>query len=207
MGLSIFIPAGTLYYEQAWLYLTIFFGGVLIITVYIFIKDKNLLQSRLKVGSIAEKRKVQKIIQGIASIGFIGMYIISGFDQRYQWSDLPKWLWVFSDVMLISAMIFIFIIFKKNTFLSATIEVKEHQQIVTNGPYSIVRHPMYSAAILLFIFTPLALDSYWALLTLPLMIMVLVLRSLDEERVLNEELKGYIDYCKKVRYRLIPYIW
>ncbi|MCX6304001.1 MAG: isoprenylcysteine carboxylmethyltransferase family protein [Bacteroidetes bacterium] len=207
MGLSIFIPPGTLHYNQAWYYLVIFFGGALIITVYVFINDKNLLQSRLQVGSMAEKRRAQKIIQGIASAGFIGMYIISGFDQRCKWSDVPGWLWIFSDALLISAMILLFVIFRKNTSLSATIEVKEQQQIVTDGPYSVVRHPMYSAAVLLFLFTPLSLGSYWALLTLPLMIMVLILRSLDEEKVLREELHGYTDYCKKVRYRLIPCIW
>jgi protein-S-isoprenylcysteine O-methyltransferase Ste14 len=207
MGLSLFLPAGTLYYNQAWWYLAIFLGGVIIITLYIFVNDKNLLQSRLKVGSIAEKRKVQKIIQGFASLGFIGMFIISGIDRRYQWSDVPEGLWVFSDLMIISAMTILFIIFRKNSFLSATIEVQEQQHVVTNGPYAIVRHPMYASALLLFIFTPLALGSFWALLSLPLMIIVLVLRSLDEEKTLNAELTGYQDYCNKVRYRLVPYIW
>lgn len=207
MGLSIFVPAGTLFYKQAWWYMAIFFGGVIIITIYIFIHDKNLLQRRLKVGSVAEHRNAQKIIQGIASFGFIGMYVISGFDHRYQWSDLPGWLWVIADAILILTMILLFIVFRKNTFLSATIEVQEHQHIVTDGPYAIVRHPMYSEAILLFVFTPLALGSYWALFTLPIMIIVLVLRSLDEEKALTEGLPGYEEYCRKVRFRLIPYVW
>ena len=207
MGLSIFVPAGTLYYNQAWWYVTIFFGGITIITVYIFINDKNLLQSRLKVGSVSEQRKNQKIIQGLASLGFIGMYIISGFDQRFHWSDLPSWLSLSSDIMIIIAMVFLFIIFRKNTFLSATIEVKSNQYVIADGPYAVVRHPMYSAAILLFLFTPLALGSVWALLTLPLMMMVLVLRCLDEEAALKSDLVGYKEYCNQLRYRLIPYIW
>jgi protein-S-isoprenylcysteine O-methyltransferase Ste14 len=207
MGLSMFIPAGTFFYYQAWWYLSIFFGAVTIITVYIFINDKNLLQSRLKVGSMAEPRSVQKIIQGLATIGFTGMYIISGLDHRFQWSDLPGWLWVFSDVMVMSSMAFMFIVFRANSFLSATVEVQEQQHVVTTGPYAVVRHPMYLAAILLFIFTPLALGSFWALTTLPLMVLVLVLRSLDEEKALNEQLDGYKEYCMKVRYRIIPYIW
>jgi protein-S-isoprenylcysteine O-methyltransferase Ste14 len=207
MGLSIFLPAGSFCYIQAWWYMAIFFGAVSIITVYIFINDKKLLQSRLKVGSIAEHRNVQKIIQGIASVGFIGMYVISGLDHRFQWSHLPDWVWIFSDLMLILTMTGFFIVFKKNTFLSATIEVQKHQYIVTDGPYSIVRHPMYSAALFLFLFTPLALNSYWALLTLPLMFTVLVFRCLDEEKVLKEEIPEYSVYCKNVTCRLIPFIW
>jgi len=207
MSLSLFIPAGTVSYGQAWWYLAMFFAGVLIITIYIFIYDKNLLQSRLKVGTMAERRNAQKIIQGIASIGFIGMYIISGFDYRYHWSDVPAVLWIFSDAMIILSMALMFLIFRKNSYLSATIEIQEQQQIVTDGPYAIVRHPMYSAALLLFVFSPLALGSYWALLTLPLMTFSLVLRCLDEEKVLTDELIGYSAYCIKVKYRFIPYIW
>jgi len=97
--------------------------------------------------------------------------------------------------------------FKQNTYLSATIEVKEQQRTVTTGAYALVRHPMYSAALLLFVFSPLALGSFWALVCLPLMILVLALRSLDEEKALKEELEGYIEYSKKVKYRLVPYIW
>jgi protein-S-isoprenylcysteine O-methyltransferase Ste14 len=207
MGAAIFLPAMTFFYTQAWCYLAVFFGGVAIITIYIFMHDKQLLQSRLKVGSLAENRLAQKVIQGVASICFIGVYIISGFDHRLGWSAVPLWLWIFADVMLVVVMMLFFIVFRKNSFLSATIEIQGNQHMITDGPYSIVRHPMYSVAMLLFAFTPLALGSFWALTTFPLMILVLVFRCVDEEKVLSTQLDGYRNYCKKVRYRLIPFVW
>ena len=207
MGLAIFLPAKTIYFEQAWWYLAIFFGGVIVITVYIFINDKSLLKSRLKVGSVAEQRMAQKVIQGFASVGFMAMYIVSGYDHRYSWTVLPDWVWIFSDGMLVVIMGLLFVIFRKNTYLSATIEVQEHQQVISDGPYALVRHPMYSVALLLFVFTPLSLGSFWALLSLPLMILVLMLRCLDEEIALKKQLAGYEDYCKKVRYHIVPWVW
>jgi protein-S-isoprenylcysteine O-methyltransferase Ste14 len=207
MSLALFLPAGTIHFTQAWWYLAIFFGGVVTISIYIFINDKHLLQSRLKAGATAEKRKVQKLVQSIASIGFIAVYIIAGFDHRYHWSDVPLWLSMFSVAFVMLAMLLFFLVFKTNTYLSATIETQKEQQVISNGPYAIVRHPMYSAALLLFMFTPLALDSYWALLSFPLMVVVLILRSIDEEQALKEELQGYEEYCKKVKYRLIPFIY
>jgi protein-S-isoprenylcysteine O-methyltransferase Ste14 len=207
MGLAIFLPAGTFSYPQAWCYLAVFFGGVTVITVYIFINDRSLLQSRLKVGATAEKRTAQQIIQAAASIGFIGMYVVSGFDRRFGWSCTPGWLWIFSEVMLAITWALFFTVFRKNTFLSATIEVQAHQRIVTDGPYAVVRHPMYSAGMLLFLFTPPALGSYRALLTFPLMFLVLALRCLDEEKALKAELPGYEDYCHRVRWRIIPGLW
>jgi protein-S-isoprenylcysteine O-methyltransferase Ste14 len=207
MGVALFLPAYTLHYLQAWIYMGVFFGGVSIITVYIFVYDKQLLQSRLKVGSMAEPRKAQKVIQAIASLGFIGMYIISGFDYRFQWSEVPQWLWLASDAMLLVAMMMLFLIFRKNSYLSATIEVQRGQHVVTDGPYGVVRHPMYSMAMLLFVFGPLALGSYCALTILPVMLLVMMLRCLDEEKVLSSELQGYEAYCRKVHYRMIPFVW
>jgi protein-S-isoprenylcysteine O-methyltransferase Ste14 len=207
MCLAIFLPAGTIRYNQAWYYLFIFFAGIIVITIYIFINDKRLLQSRLKAGATAEKRPLQKWVQGLASVGFIALYVVSGFDHRYQWSHVPSSLVITSDILLVFTMLFFFIVFKKNSYLSATVEVQQDQTVVDDGPYSIVRHPMYSTALLLFIASPLALGSYWALLTLPVMVLVLALRSLDEEKALKKDLPGYSDYCKRVKYRLIPFVF
>lgn len=102
-----------------------------------------MLQSRVKAGPLAEKRRVQKFVQGIASIGFVAVYIISGFDHHYRWSDVPSWLSVFSDVFVILAMLLFFIVFRKNSYLSATIETQEAQHVISDGPYGMVRHPMY----------------------------------------------------------------
>jgi len=207
MGLALFVPGGTIHYGLAWWYLIIFLGGVLFISGYIYINDKRLLQSRLKVGSVAEQRKVQKLVQAIAGMGFIGIYVIAGFDYRYHWSNMPLVISIISDGFIILTMVFFFAVFKMNTYLSATIEVQKDQQVVDRGPYAIVRHPMYSAALLLFVFTPLALGSYWALTAVPLMIAVLVVRAIDEENALKKELAGYAEYCKKVKYRLIPFLF
>jgi len=207
MGLAIFLPAGSFNFPQAWWYLVIFFGGVVFISIYIFINDKHLLQSRLKVGSAAEKRKVQKWVQGVAAIGFIGMYILAGFDRHFKWSNVPLWLSIVSNFFVLFSMILFFLVFRINSFLSATIEVQGGQHVISDGPYAIVRHPMYSAALILFMFTPLSLGTYWALLMFPLMIAVLVLRSMDEEAALKQELKGYEDYCKKVKHRMIPFVY
>lgn len=207
MCVMLFLPAKTFEYLQAWIYIIIFFASILIITIYIFIKDKQLLKSRLKVGSVSEKRISQKIIQGFASAGFIGMYVISGFDYHYKWSHIPNFLWISADVMLTIAMLFMFLVFKFNTYLSATIEVQNNQRVITNGPYRFVRHPMYSAAILLFFSTPIALGSFWALIVFPLMLTVLIFRCIDEEKLLINQLNGYKDYCLKTKYRLIPFVW
>ncbi|MGZ3879927.1 MAG: methyltransferase family protein [Flavisolibacter sp.] len=207
MCLAIFLPAGTIHYIEAWFYLLIFFAGVIVISIYIFINDKRLLQSRLKAGAAAEKRLFQQWVQGLASVGFLGMYLLAGFDHRFQWSHVPPWLIFIADVMLVIAMLLFFIVFRKNSYLSAVVEVQKGQRVINDGPYGVVRHPMYSAALLLFAFSPLGLASFWALVTLPLMILVLVLRSLDEEKALKSELPGYSEYCRKVRYRLIPWIF
>jgi protein-S-isoprenylcysteine O-methyltransferase Ste14 len=207
MCLDIFLPAGSIYYPEAWSYLAIFFAGIIGISVYIFRNDKALLQSRLKVGATAEKRPFQKGVQAVASLGFIGLYAAAGFDHRFRCSQVPQWVVVASDVMLMFTMLLFFIVFKKNSYLSAVIEVQKGQKIIDDGPYGLVRHPMYSAALLLFAFSPLSLASYWALLTLPLMFIVLVFRYLDEENLLKNELPAYNDYCSRVRWRLIPLIF
>jgi len=207
MYLAIFLPSGSIYYPEAWSYLAIFFAAVIGISLYIFRNDKALLQSRLKGGATAEKRSLQKLVQAVASLGFVGLYIIAAFDHRFHWSHVPQWVVIAPDLVLLFTMLLFFIVFKKNSYLSAVIEVQEGQKIIDDGPYGVVRHPMYSAALLLFCFSPLSLASYSALLTLPLMFMVLVLRCLDEEKLLKNELPAYNDYCSRVRWRLIPLIF
>jgi protein-S-isoprenylcysteine O-methyltransferase Ste14 len=207
MCLAIFLPAGTIHYPEAWSYLAIFFAGVIGISIYIFRNDKALLKSRLNGGATAEKRSLQKVVQAVASLGFLGLYIIAGFDHRFHWSYIPQWVAIVSDVALVFTMLLFFIVFKKNSYLSAVEEVQEGQKVIDDGPYSIVRHPMYSTALLLFAFSPLSLASYWGLLTLPLMFTVLVFRCLDEEKLLKNELPDYNEYCSRVRYRLIPFLF
>ncbi len=207
MALALFLPAGTMRWAQAWVFLTIFFGGSGFITIWIFLRDKPLLASRLSAGPTAEKRPAQKVIQGFASIGFLAMLLLPAFDRRFGWSAVPDWLSIPAMVAVAVAMLLFFIVYRANSFLSATIEVQGGQRVVSDGPYAIVRHPMYSAALLLFLATPVALGSWVGLAALPVMLPALVFRALDEEAMLRKDLAGYGEYCMKVRYRLVPFLW
>lgn len=207
LGLALFLTAGTLHWVQAWCWLALFFGGCILITVYIYRNDKALLLSRLKAGPAAEQRTRQKILQGIASLGFAALFIVPGFDRRFRWSEVPAGLVITALGFVAVSMVLFFIVYRANSFLSATVEVQGGQRVVSDGPYAVVRHPMYSAALLLFLATPLALGSWSALLALPVLTLALALRALDEEALLRVELQGYDDYCRKVRFRLVPYIW
>ncbi len=207
LGLALFASAGTLNYWQAWVYLAVFSICVVAITVYLGFKDRRLLESRLNVGPAAERQPVQQVIQGFASMFFLAIYIVAGLDRRFGWSDVPGWLSAIADLAVVLGLYIVFRVFRENTFTSAIVEVADQQRVVSSGPYAIVRHPMYSGALLMVLFTPLALGSWVALpMVLPLVI-VIVLRLLAEERFLSAGLAGYDDYRRRVRYRLLPGVW
>jgi protein-S-isoprenylcysteine O-methyltransferase Ste14 len=207
MGAAIFLPFGSFAYAAAWVYLIIFFAGAFVITIYLFVFDKHLLQSRLAAGPIAEPTASQKLIQAVAGLAFIAVYVVSGFDYRYGWSTVSRPICFLSDALCLVAFGFLFFVFKQNSFLSATIEVQEKQQVISTGLYAIVRHPMYTGASVLMLFTPLALGSFWGLIPSVALVLVIGVRAMDEERQLSAELPGYAAYCEKVKYRLIPYIF
>ena len=207
MGLVTFLPFGGLAYTRAWIYIGVFFGSSFIITIYLFLFDRSLLQKRLSVGPLAEPSVTQKIIQTAAGVLFLGIFAISSIDAKFQWSGAPVALAYISDMICLAAFVFLFYVFKQNTFLSATIEVQEHQHVVSTGFYAIVRHPMYSGALVLLLFTPLALGSFIGLLPAVCLIVVIAFRAIDEERNLAVNLSGYKEYCQKVKYRLIPYVF
>jgi protein-S-isoprenylcysteine O-methyltransferase Ste14 len=207
MAASILLPFGKLNYPLAWLYLTIFFACVLVITLYLFFFDQHLLKSRLAAGPVAEPTLTQKLIQSAAALAFIGIYVVSGFDHRYRWSIVPEPISLVSDTFCALAFVFLFYVFKQNTFLSATIEVQDRQQVITTGLYAVVRHPMYTGAIALMLFTPIALGSFWGLAPAMILAVVIGFRAIDEEHKLSADLIGYKEYCTKVKYRLIPYIF
>ncbi len=207
LGLALFASAGTFNYWQAWVYLAVFSACVVAITVYLGFKDRRLLESRLSVGPAAETQRVQQVIQGFASLFFLALYIVAGLDRRFGWSYVPAWLSVLADIVVVLGLFIVFLVFRENTFTSAIVEVAEQQRVVSSGPYGVVRHPMYSGALLMVLFTPLALGSWLALpMVLPLML-VIVLRLLAEERFLGTGLAGYEAYRQRVRYRLIPGVW
>jgi len=194
-------------YPQASIYLGVFFISVLFITGYLFLFDKHLLQSRLAVGPAAEPTITQKLIQSVAGLTFISIYILSGFDHRYRWSIVPQPISYVSDALCALAFVFLFFVFRQNTFLSATIEVQDKQHVISTGLYAIVRHPMYTGASILMLVTPLALGSFWGLIPSLILVLIIGIRSVDEEHQLNAELPGYPAYCKKVKFRMIPYIF
>jgi protein-S-isoprenylcysteine O-methyltransferase Ste14 len=207
MGLLLFVPAGTIHYWQAWVYLAIFAGASLLISLYLLKKDPALLKRRMSGGPTAEKETTQKIIMLFASIGFIALLVVPALDHRFGWSVVSPSGVVAGDILVAIGFYFIFLVYRENTFTSATIEVAENQKVVSTGPYALVRHPMYASALLYLIGTPLALGSYWGLMAFVSMISFLVWRLFDEERFLAKNLAGCTEYQKKIPHRLVPYIW
>jgi protein-S-isoprenylcysteine O-methyltransferase Ste14 len=207
MGLLLLVPARTVHYWQAWMYLSIFFAASALTTAFLVRRDPGLLERRMRGGPTAEKRPVERLIMAFTSIGFIALLVVPALDHRFGWSDVPVLAVAAGDALVAVGFYFIFLVYRENTFTSATIEVAEGQKVVSTGPYAIVRHPMYASALLYLVGTPLALGSYWGLLPLVAMLPFLMWRLFDEEKFLAEQLPGYLEYQKKVTHRLVPGIW
>jgi len=154
-----------------------------------------------------KEKEPQPFIIRILSLLSMLTYLIPGFDYRFHWSAVPVGVVIAANAVVVIGYIFIFYVFKKNSYASTVIQVEEKQPVITTGPYAIVRHPMYTGLLLMFLFTPLALGSYWALIFSFLFIPTIIFRIRKEEEVLRRDLPGYADYCMKTRYRLIPVIW
>ena len=204
VGLLLFVPAGTPRYWQAWAYLTVFFVASGAITRYLMLNDPALLRRRLRGGPSAEKETSQKIIMFFISIGHVALLVVSALDHRFGWSRPPAFLTIAADVLISLGLYIVFLVYRENSFSSATIEVAGDQRVISTGPYAVVRHPMYAGSFLYLLATPLALDSWWGLLAVAGMAPFFVWRLFDEERVLKEKLPGYADYCLRTRWRLIP---
>ena len=207
LGLTIFLPAWTLDYWQAWIVVAVFFACTLAVTVYLMKNDPKLLERRVKAGVGAEQEKSQNIIQAFAAVAFIALFVVSALDHRFGWSTVPPYLVALGDILIVVGFYLVFLVFKENTFASGTIEVGAEQCVVATGPYALVRHPMYVGALVMLVGVPLALGSLWGLLAIIPMTLVLVARLLDEEKFLSKNLAGYSDYQSKVRCRLLPLIW
>jgi protein-S-isoprenylcysteine O-methyltransferase Ste14 len=207
LGLLLFTSAGTIRYWQAWVYLAIFAAASLLISLYLIRNDPALLQRRMSGGPNAEKQTTQQVIMYFVSIGYIGLLVVPALDHRFGWSVVPLPVVILGDILVVIGLYFIFLVYKENTYTSATIEVAEGQKVISTGPYALVRHPMYASALLYIIGTPLALGSYWGFLALAFMVSFLIWRLFDEEKFLTKNLPGYAEYRKKVHYRLVPYVW
>jgi protein-S-isoprenylcysteine O-methyltransferase Ste14 len=207
LGLLLFGAAGTMRYWQAWVYLSLFLGASLLTTLYLMRKDPALLERRMRGGPFAEKEATQRLIMAFTSLGFIALLVVPALDRRFGWSSVPVYGVVAGDVLVAVGLYLVFLVYRANTFASATIEVAVEQKVITTGPYAVVRHPMYASASLYTFGTPLALGSYWGFLALAAMMPFLIWRLVDEEKVLARNLPGYTEYQQRVRHRLVPLIW
>lgn len=207
MASLLFAAAGTLDYWQAWTFLAVYFTASLAITLYLMKEDPALLSRRMSGGPFAEKEPAQRIIMSFASIGFIGLLVLPGIDHRLAWSNMPVYVAVVGDVLIMFGWLGIFFVFRENSFSSATIELAADQRVISTGPYALVRHPMYAAALVMLLGMPIALGSWWGVLIIVAIIPALIWRLLDEERFLASHLPGYTAYQGKVRYRLVPLVW
>lgn len=203
MGLALFLPAGSFRFWQAWILWSIFSVLTLFITAYFSKKDPGLLSRRMNV----KEKEPQPLIIRVLSILAMLTYIIPGYDFRYHWSSVPLWLVIAANVMVFLGYVLIIIVFKENSYASTVIQVEEEQQVIDTGLYAMVRHPMYLGLLIMVLFTPLALGSYWALFFAVLFIPMNVFRIRKEEAMLLQGLPGYKEYLLKTRYRLIPFIW
>jgi protein-S-isoprenylcysteine O-methyltransferase Ste14 len=207
MSALIFIPAGTLEYWQAWLFLTGYFAASAIVSLWLMRHDPALLERRMRGGPFAEGEASQKIIMTVVSIGFIALLVVPGLDRRYGWSEMPGAVAILGDALLLLGWSGIFSVFRTNSYAAATIQVASDQRVISTGPYSVVRHPMYAAALLMFLGIPISLGSWPGLFVLLAVLPALAWRLVDEERLLLRDLDGYADYQRKVRWRLVPFVW
>ena len=204
IGLFIFLPAGSFRFWEGWIYAVVLLIPLVTILRYLVKNDPELLKRRMR---LKEKETKQKLIVGISRIPFILGYLIPGLDYRFNWSDISPALVIIANIIVFIGYWLVFLVFRENSYTSRIVEVEKGQRVITTGPYAVVRHPMYSGIILMYLFTPIALGSWWALLIFGFTPLVLILRIFNEEEVLKRDLEGYKEYCQKVRYRLFPYVW
>ena len=199
-----FLPAGTLAYWEAWGYLAILFIPMLFVLFYLLKNDPGLLARRMKT---REREAEQKLIIKLSFIPFLLAFLLPGFDKRFGWSNVPVGMVVMADILVLLGYGIVFLVFRENRYASRVVEVEQEQTVISSGPYAMIRHPMYLGSLLLYILSPLALGSYWAMIPAILIIPVIIARIRNEESVLARDLSGYQEYMQKTRYRLIPGMW
>ena len=204
IGVIFFLPAGTLAYWQAWVYLGIIFIPMLFVLVYFLRVDPHFLERRMR---MREQEQAQKKIIALSTVFLLLAFLLPGLDRRLGWSQVPVWLVILADGLVLLSYGLVFLVFRENRYASRVVEVEDQQQVISSGPYSLVRHPMYLAVGVMYLVSPLALGSWWALIPAAAILPVLVFRTLNEEKVLQRDLPGYTDYMQRVRYRIIPAVW
>jgi protein-S-isoprenylcysteine O-methyltransferase Ste14 len=204
LGALLFIPAGSLRFWQGWAYMAISFVPGLFAFTYFYKHDPQLIERRMQ---FREKVREQKRIMTFVYIAWLVAFVLPGLDHRFGWSHQPLWITIFSQAVVFGGFATTLWVAKVNRFAARTIQVEPGQEVISSGPYRIVRHPMYLGACAMWLFTPLALGSYLTLPAFVLLIPLIVLRLLNEEKVLRQELPGYSEYCLHTRFRLVPFLW
>ena len=204
VGLLLFLPAGTIKFFNAWLFIGLLFIPMFILGIFLFVKSPELLEKRL---NAKEKENTQKGVVGFSAILFLASFLIAGFDYRYGWTSVSLWCVILASVILLVSYALYAEVMRENIYLSRTIEVQENQKVIDTGLYGIIRHPMYAVTIWLFLSIPVVLGSWWALLCMAPYPFLIAIRILNEEKVLENNLSGYKEYKAKVKYRLVPFIW
>ena len=204
MGTLLFLPAGTLAYRGAWLFIALLFIPILVVGVVLLIKAPDLLRKRL---AMKEREKEQQGVVALSGLLLVASLVIAGLDHRFGWSHISQAIVTVAALVLLVGYGLYAEVLRENAYLSRVVEVQEGQRVIDTGLYGIVRHPMYFAVSLLYLSIPIVLGSWWSLLLMPPCIFLLVLRIRNEEQVLHQGLSGYTDYTKRVRYRMIPFVW
>ena len=204
IGLLLYLPAGTLHYWNAWLFVAVLFVPMIFLGIVMLFKSPKLLEKRL---DAKEKVKEQKWVVALSGIMFVASFVVAGLNFRFSWHSLPDYLiWSGASIFLLSYLIYAEVM-RENAFLSRTIEIQENQKVIDTGLYGVVRHPMYSATLLMFLSIPLILGSIISFAIMLAYIPIIYVRMNNEEKVLEEGLEGYKEYKQKVRYKVIPFIW
>ena len=204
LGLLVLLPAGTMAYWEFYVLVGVMLLPMLGLIIYFVRNDPAFLVRRMRT---REREKEQKLIQGVSSLAYLAGFILPGLDRRYGWSEVPLWIIIAADIFIFVGYLMVFQVFRQNSYASRIVQVEKDHELISDGLYGWVRHPMYSAVMLMFLPMGLALDSYWGLIPMAAIPFSLVLRIRNEEKVLRQGLEGYNEYCEKVRYRLIPFIW
>ena len=204
VGVLLFLPAGSFSFLGGWIFIALLFIPMIVLGIALFIKAPELLQKRL---NAKEEQKEQKAVVALSGVMFLAAFIVAGLNFRFSWIVLPPWaVYVGAGVFLLAYLMYAEVL-RENAYLSRTIEVQENQKVIDTGLYGVVRHPMYCATLFLFLSMGIVLGSPISFLILLCYIPIIAVRILNEEKVLKKDLSGYADYCKKVKYRIIPFIW
>ena len=204
VGLLLFLPAGTFSYWQAWLLMAILFVPMLLAGMWLMVSNPELLRKRL---NAKENQDEQKTVVSLSGLLFVVVLVVAGLNYRFQWLMLPDWTTYVAAALFLLGYVMYCEVMRENTWLSRTVEVQEHQQVISTGLYGLVRHPMYAATMLMFLAMPIVLNSFFSFVIILFYIPLIRKRIRNEEKVLEKELPGYMEYKKRVRYKLFPYVW